>query len=263
MSFKKDMFSVISWNVNSIRARWLLLEQLLKQEKPDVVLLQETKIEDKIFPEESLGDFGYNVCFYGQKSYNGVAILSRHPLESIQRGFLGSSEEARYIEAETQGIRIASLYAPNGQDVGMPMYARKLDFYEQLRAHLSSTLSSCDVFVIGGDYNVAPTDEDVYDPQKWEGHVPCTDAERAAFTALLADGFADAFAVWPSLQASAPHFTWWDYRFRFFDPKKGLRIDHFLLSPCALEQSQGGEVLLAYRTLPRPSDHAPIRWMLR
>ncbi|MDR1910579.1 MAG: exodeoxyribonuclease III [Holosporales bacterium] len=259
----EETFSVVSWNVNSIRARWPLLEHLLTQEKPDVVLLQETKIEDKIFPEEPLEDFGYNVCFHGQKSYNGVAILSRYPLEDIQRGFLGSGEEARYIEAETHGLRIASIYAPNGQDVGTSAYERKVVFYARLREHLIPSLRSNDLLVIGGDFNVVPTDADVYDPQKWAGHVPCTEAERQAFSALLAEGLSDAFATFPPLQASAPHFTWWDYRFRFFDPEKGLRIDHFLLSPHALAKSQGGEVLLGYRTLPRPSDHAPICWKLR
>jgi exodeoxyribonuclease-3 len=135
-----------------------------------------------------------------------------------------------------------------------------MDFYKHLLEHLATALCHNDVLIVGGDFNVAPTDLDVYDSQKWTGHVPCSDKERAAFEALLSLGMIDAFASWPSLQSSAPHFTWWDYRFRSFNSANGLRIDHFLLSSQALAQSQGGDVLIPYRISARPSDHAPIRW---
>ncbi|MDR1267501.1 MAG: exodeoxyribonuclease III [Holosporales bacterium] len=252
-------FSLVSWNVNSLRARWPLVIALLEQEKPDILLLQETKIEDAIFPEEALGDYGYNLLFYGQKSYNGVAILSKFPFEEHQRGFPGDGGEARYLEVVVRGRRIANLYAPNGQAVETPAYERKLSFYAALREHVRVRLASKDFFVIAGDSNVAPTDADVYNPQELAGQVPCTEPERAAFSALLEEGMTDAFRTLPP--SLGPCFTWWDYRRRSFDPTKGRRIDQVLLSPQALEESAGsGNVLLAYRTLPRPSDHAPLRW---
>ncbi|MDR0407126.1 MAG: exodeoxyribonuclease III [Holosporales bacterium] len=254
------VFSIISWNINSLRARWLSLTRLLEEEKPDILLLQETKIEDKIFPEELLGEYGYNISFYGQKSYNGVALLSKHPLEECQKGFLGDGAEARYIEAVTKGVRVASIYIPNGQEVGAPAYNRKLVFFEKLRIHLAERLQYDEIFVIGGDFNVAPTDQDVYDPKKWAGHVLCTTLERQAFAVLLKEGLTDAFSTLCRSQEQPHFFTWWDYRRKAFNSQKGLRIDHFLLSQKALRASKEGDVLIAYRLHHRPSDHAPIRW---
>ncbi|MDR0662266.1 MAG: exodeoxyribonuclease III [Holosporales bacterium] len=261
----EEPFSLISWNVNSLRARWPLVQKLIEEEKPDILLLQETKVEDALFPEETLGDFGYNILFAGQKSYNGVAFLSKFPFEERRKGFPGDGGEARYLEGVVHGWRIANLYAPNGQAVGVPAYDRKLTFYTHLKEHIAQCLAQEAFFVLAGDFNIAPTDADVYNPQELAGQVPCTEPERTAFRSLLAQGLTDAFtkvsSTVPGKKLTTP-FTWWDYRRRSFDPNKGRRIDQILLSSQALAHSRPGEVLLSYRTLPRPSDHAPIRWYL-
>jgi exodeoxyribonuclease-3 len=261
----EESLSLISWNVNSLRARWPLVQKLIEEERPDILLLQETKVEDALFPEEALGDFGYNVLFVGQKSYNGVAFLSKFPFEECQKGFPGDGGEARYLEGVVRGWRISNLYAPNGQTVGVPAYDRKLAFYTYLKEHVAQCLTQETFFVLAGDFNIAPTDADVYNPQELTGQVPCTEQERAAFHSLLAQGLTDAFTTVSSVvsrKKPTTSFTWWDYRRRSFDPNKGRRIDQILLSPQALAHSRPGEVLLSYRTLPRPSDHAPIRWYL-
>lgn len=254
--FPFDM-KIVSWNVNSIRARIEPLLQWLQDTRPDIVLLQETKTLDENFPFESIEDLGYNVAHYGQKSYNGVAILSKYPLEDITRGLPGGDgeSEARYLEAVVGGIRIISVYVPNGQSVGSVKYAYKLAFFKRLKSHVGDLLKHHEKLIIGGDFNVAPTDNDVYNPVAWEGDVLVSPQERAHFQELLALGLVDA---WVAKHGEQKGYTWWDYRMGAFKRDYGLRIDHFLLSPQAAAGLEDMVVDRAIRASERPSDHAPI-----
>lgn len=251
------MLTIASWNVNSIRARLPLLIAWLKEKKPDIVLLQETKTINELFPQEEIEDLAYNIALSGQKTYNGVAILSKFPLEDITVGIPGFEDpQARYIEAVTHGVRVASVYVPNGGDLGLPSYTYKLSFLKQLYGHTHHLLTYDETLILGGDFNVAPSDEDVYDPQKWQNSILCSTPEREAFRALLGLGLIDGLRALYPLDKSL--YTWWDYRARGWEANHGLRIDHFLLSPQAADRLQSGEVEKSLRGCPKPSDHAPI-----
>jgi len=251
------MITIASWNVNSIRARLPLLLEWLKEKSPDIVLLQETKIPDDQFPREEIEDLHYNIAFSGQKSYNGVAILSKSPIEDITRGIPEfGDEQARYLEGVTRGLRVASIYVPNGMEVGSEKYAYKLTFLQHLYEHTRRLLTYDEALVLGGDFNIAPTDEDVHNPQEWHERLLCSTPERAAFRALTGLGLTDALrALYPK---ETDLYTWWDYRARGWSANQGLRIDHFLLSPQAADRLQKGEVDKAMRGLPKASDHAPV-----
>lgn len=251
---------IVTWNVNSVRARLLHVENFLKDEQPDVLLLQELKCESHVFPL-SLEEFGYNTAVYGQKTYNGVAILSKYPIEDIQRG-IPNFEDAgsRYIEAFTGGVRVASVYVPNGQEVGSVAYGYKLKFFEALYNHAQYLLTLDEQIVIGGDFNVAPTDEDVYNPIAWKNQVLCTPQEREAFRKIVYAGFTDALAQNP--QCPMP-YTWWDYRKGSFAKDSGLRIDHLLLSPQAADSLNNTTVHKYVRAKDKASDHAPVEAQLK
>lgn len=250
---------IVTWNVNSVRARLPHVENFLKDHQPDVLLLQELKCEEHAFPL-SLGDFGYNYAVYGQKTYNGVAILSKHPIEDVQKGIPNFEDvPARYIEAFTGGIRVASVYVPNGQTVTSAAYGYKLNFLEALYNHAKQLLNLDEKIIIGGDYNIAPTDADMYDPVGWKDEVLCTTAEREAFRKILYAGYTDALA---QNQTVMP-FTWWDYRKGSFAKDSGLRIDHLLLSPQALDFMQKTKVYRDFRGFEKASDHAPVEVCLK
>ena len=248
-------FLIASWNVNSIRARLQNVLNWIQLKKPDVLLLQETKVQDHDFPKESFEDLGYNLALFGQKTYNGVALLSKRPLEDIRSGFLNNTQEARYIEAVTHNIRIASVYVPNGQAKDSPKFLGKLDFFKTLHTHIKTLLTYDEILVLGGDFNVAPTDLDVYDPLVWHNQILCTPEERKSFNTLLQTGLYDALRT---CHPEDPLYTWWDYRAQSFQKNKGLRIDHFLLSAHAMDRLETAGVDRTERGLEKASDHAPL-----
>lgn len=248
---------IVTWNVNSIRARLPIVVNWVQNNQPDVLLLQELKCVKEAFPLEEFEDLGYNVAIHGQKTYNGVAILAKSPLEDITYGLplCPEDEHARYIEVLVGKIRVASIYVPNGQSVGSPAYEYKLRFLQYLYDHLSNLLSYEEVCVVGGDYNIAPTDQDVYNPSQWAGKILCSDLERKYFYALCHLGYQDAIRLFH--QTIGP-FTWWDYRSGAFAAHNGLRIDHLLLSPSAADCVEDCQVDIAPRSLLKASDHAPV-----
>ncbi|MDR1551774.1 MAG: exodeoxyribonuclease III [Holosporaceae bacterium] len=234
---------IISWNVNSIRARVENFLEVAKRENPDIFLLQETRVEDQQFPSEYFDDLGYNAAVKGQKGRNGVAIFSKYPLEDISGDF---SEEARYLEAFTGGIFVASIYVPNGQEVNAPQYFYKLDFLENLQQKFTNLKG--EIFVAGGDYNVAPYPQDIY-IEGYDG-ITASQREREAVKCFRDIGYQDP------LEDNG--YTWWSYRQCGFKKNNGFRIDQFYLSPRAQKLFTGGSVLRYARELNRPSDHAPI-----
>lgn len=252
---------IASWNINSIKVRLPLVEEWVRETEPDIILLQETKCQNEAFPSEFIEDLGYNVAIHGQKTFNGVAILSKFPLEDMIYNLPNFEDpQARYIEAFTGGVRVASVYAPNGSMVGSEKYSYKLSFYKHLEEHLKTLLAFNEPLIVGGDYNVAPTDADVHDPEKWTGSVLVSDPERASFQAILDAGLYDAVrALYPEDRANKEDwYTWWDYRQGSWRRNAGLRIDHLLLSHQAKERLQSLGIDKSLRSKERPSDHAPI-----
>lgn len=256
---------IITWNINSVKARLSHLLQFLKNESPDIVLLQELKCMNEAFPAAEVEELGYNIALHGQKTYNGVAILSKFPLEDVHRGLAGEDEDlqARYIEAvvslKGSALRVASVYVPNGQEVGSEKYEYKLRFFKRLFNHLQFTVRADEGFIIGGDFNVAPDTIDVHDPKRWEGKILFSEPERAALRTLINAGLYDAYRT---MHPQEQEFTWWDYRTAAWEHNLGLRIDHFLLNAPAMDALQSCDVMKAYRDLEKPSDHAPLRCIL-
>ncbi len=251
------MINIITWNINSIRSRLPLFLLWLKEKGPDVVLLQETKAMDDQFPREEIEDLNYNIATYGQKTYNGVAILSKFPIEDITCGIPGfEDDQARYIEAVVKGMRVASVYVPNGMAVGSDKYTYKLDFLDHLTAHVKTLLTYDEAFLLGGDYNVAPQDQDVYDPEEWHEKILCSTPEREGLRALVYLGLTDALrALHPQEQDL---YTWWDYRGGSWQNNEGMRIDHLLLSAQAADHLTDAYVDRDVRGLEKSSDHAPV-----
>ena len=243
-----------SWNVNSLRMRLEAVKTWLIQEKIDVALVQETKIIDELFPQSDFKELGYEVAFWGQKAYNGVAIISRWPLTHIQRQDFLDQGQARYVEALTNGVRVASIYVPNGKDVEDPAYGDKLMFMERLRAHVELYLSELRTTVLGGDFNIALNDQDVCDPTRWAGHLLFSGPEKTALRKMIYQGWVDSIS--PQPQKKNP-FTWWDYRGRSFERDAGLRIDYCFLSPWGADRMIDSGVSLEWRGKPSPSDHTP------
>lgn len=248
---------IVTWNVNSIRTRLEQTIEWLRAEKPDVVLLQELKVMNEIFPNEPFEDIGYNVAIHGQKSYNGVGILSLKPIDDVVKGLptFDHDPQARYIEAVIGTVRVASVYVPNGSEVGSDKFAYKLDFLKALQQHLVHLKSFEEICVIGGDFNVAPTDLDVYNPDLWKNKILCSPPERAHFQSLLNTGYEDAIRM---LHPEEVMYTWWDYRTRSWERGGGLRIDHLLVSPKGTPCLHAAGVDKYMRANLRASDHAPV-----
>lgn len=245
-----------SWNVNSLQVRLPHLLDWLAAKAPDVVCLQEIKLEDAKFPLMELQAAGYRCAWSGQKTYNGVAILSRASLVDVATGMPSfPDEQKRVIAATTGAVRVVSAYVPNGQSVDSEKYEYKLKWLEAFRLWLDEELGKYPQLVVLGDYNIAPADEDVHDPKTWEGQVLCSPRERQAFRNLLALGLKDSFRMFTQPEGS---FTWWDYRMNAFKRNRGLRIDHVLLSPDLASRCRGSSIDVAPRRLERPSDHAPV-----
>lgn len=248
---------VATWNVNSIRARLDRLVAFLERHDPDVVCLQETKVVDDAFPADVLRGLGYASTVVGQKTYNGVALLSKQAPERVATGFGdgGDESEARLVAGTIAGVRCMSVYVPNGRSVGSEAYAYKLDWLGRLLRLLEKQHDPAQPLVVMGDYNVAPADLDVYDPEAWKDEVLCSEPERRALAALLDWGLVDGFrALYPDRAA----YTWWDYRRLGFPKNKGLRIDHLLMTRPLLERCSGIEIDREERKGKGASDHAPV-----
>ena len=243
---------IVSWNVNSVKARLEHLVKYLRENAPDVILLQELKCQDEAFPYMEIEELGYNIAIYGQKSYNGVAILSKHRIEDVYKEL--DVSESRYIEAVTNGVRVASVYVPNGQEVGADKFKYKMSFFKNLHTHLKSLLQYDEKIVIGGDYNVAPCDIDVYDPQALRGTVCFHPEEQYWFRTIENSGYVDSFRV---IHPEKQVFSWWDYRAGAYQGNKGMRIDHIFLSPEAADVLQDAGIDAITRGWDKPSDHAP------
>ncbi len=244
---------IVSWNVNSLNVRLPHVLDYLKAHQPDVLALQETKLTDDKFPKDAIEALGYHVAFSGQKTYNGVAIISSHPLEDISLDMPSLRDpQKRMIAATINGIRIIDIYLPNGQDIGSEKYAYKIKWITALKAYVQGELKKHDKLVLLGDYNIAPADIDIHDPERWRGKIMCSDEERKHFQDLLALGLRDSLR---ELHPDEPMFSWWDYRANAFRRKWGLRIDHLLVTP-KLHVRAGG-IHSEERAKERPSDHAP------
>lgn len=253
---------IATWNVNSIKARLAHLLTWLGEFSPDIVLLQETKLVDEAFPRLEIEDLGYNVATVGQKTYNGVAILSKRPIEDLRTTLPGDENDlqARYIEGFTGGLRVASIYVPNGQAVGSDKFAYKLAFLERLTTHAQSLLEFEESLILGGDYNIVPDAGDVWDPQGWAGDVLFTLEERGYFRRLLHLGLTDAFRA---LTPEIGRYSWWDYRAGGWPKDHGCRIDHLLLSPQAADRLLASAIDKTPRGWEKPSDHTPVWCELR
>jgi len=248
---------IATWNVNSVRARLPNVVEWLGSFAPDVVLLQEIKCQTDQFPSLEIEAAGYRAAVHGQKSYNGVAILSRLPMDTVVAGLPGdpSDEQARYIEATIAGIRVASLYLPNGNPAPGEKYDYKLAWMKRLIAHARGLLATDQPFVLAGDYNVCPTDDDVYDPANWQADALCRPESRAAFRELSHLGFTEAFRT---LHPEKGRYTFWDYQAGAWQRDLGLRIDHLLLSPQAADRLIACDIDKGPRGKDKASDHTPI-----
>lgn len=245
-----------TWNVNSLNVRLPHVLDWLAAEKPDVLCLQETKQEDSKFPYEALKEVGYNAIHSGQKTYNGVAILTPHAIEDPQFGISDyADEQKRVISATINGIRIICAYIPNGQSVDSDKYIYKLGWLKALNAYVANELKLHPKLALLGDYNIAPEDRDVHDPKAWEGNVLVSEPEREAFKQLIALGLHDGFRLFEQAEKS---FSWWDYRIAGFRRDLGLRIDHILVSDALKASCQRAWIDKAPRKLERPSDHTPV-----
>ena len=248
---------IATWNVNSIRARLGHLLDWLKSAAPDALLLQETKVEDETFPRLEIESAGYRVAFHGQKSYNGVAIISRHALEDVKIGLPGDAEDAqaRYIEATLQGIRLCGLYLPNGNPVESEKFPYKLAWMERLIARTRELITADQPFLLGGDFNVIPSDFDVFDPKLFAHDALTRPETRARFRALLNLGLTDAFRA---LHPDQVGYSFWDYQAGAWPRDQGMRIDHFLLSPHLADRLISCEIDRGPRGLEKASDHTPV-----
>ena len=247
---------IASWNVNSLNVRLPHLTQWLGAFAPDIVGLQETKLEDHRFPDTALAELGYRSVFAGQKTYNGVALLARGPIGDVQVGIPGFEDEQKRVIAATVGeVRVVNLYVVNGQDVGTDKYELKLAWLAAVRDWLQEEASLYPRLVVLGDFNIAPDDRDVHDPALWnDGHILTSTPERAALQALLATGLHDAYRL---LHQEGEVFSWWDYRQAAFRRNLGLRIDLTLVSDALRAQVAAAGIDRTPRTWERPSDHAP------
>ena len=253
--------TIATWNVNSVKARLNNVTEWLRETGPDIVCLQEIKCVDENFPREDIESLGYNVETHGQKSYNGVALLSKFPIEETIRGLPGDDddEQARYIECVVSApdgpVRVASIYLPNGNPAPGPKYDYKLAWMERLRAHAADLLKYEEKLVLAGDYNVIPRDCDVHDPAAWEGDALTLPQSREAFRSILWLGFTSAFE---QLDGRANQYTFWDYQAGAWPKDHGLRIDHLLCSPQAADLLKSIEICKSVRGKEKASDHVPV-----
>ncbi len=252
---------IATWNVNSINVRLPHVTAYLREVSPDVLLLQELKSLEERLPQSEIEDLGYHVAIVGQKTFNGVGILAKQPIEVEQRALPGDSSDtqARYIEATIASargsVRVASMYLPNGNPIETEKFSYKLAWMDRLIAHVRTLLKYEEPFVLGGDYNVCPTDDDVYDPEGFANDALCHPETRARFQTVCYLGLTDA------IRAQHPHlgvYTFWDYQAGCWNKDQGLRIDHLLLSPQAADRLVASGVDKGPRGKEKPSDHTPV-----
>jgi len=247
---------IATWNVNSLSVRLEHVLNWLAGERPDVLALQETKLVDAKFPVAAIEAAGYHAVYSGQKTYNGVALLSRVPMSDLVTDIPGLQDpQRRVLGATCQNVRVLNLYVPNGESVGSDKYAYKLDWLDKLFVYVRQQLESHPRMVILGDFNIAPEERDVYEPLAWEGHVLFSSAERSAFRRLIDAGLCDTFRAF---EQPEKQFSWWDYRMGAFRRNHGLRIDHILASRELCGLCKSCRIDKGPRALERPSDHAPV-----
>ncbi|MCB1948501.1 exodeoxyribonuclease III [Nitrosomonas sp.] len=245
-----------TWNVNSLKVRLPQVLDWLQMHQPDVLCLQETKLTDENFPLKEITDAGYQSVYIGQKTFNGVAILSKKQGDAVLTAIPGFEDEQKRIVAATiDGLRVICIYVPNGEAVGSEKYDYKLRWLPALTDWLRDELSTHPKLALLGDYNIAPDDRDVHDPQAWAGKVLCSQQERDAYGQLLNLGLVDSFRLFDQPEKT---YSWWDYRMMAFRRNKGLRIDHILLSRPLAQICTACWIDKATRKLDRPSDHAPV-----
>lgn len=246
---------IASWNVNSLRVRLPHVLDWLASAKPDILVLQETKMTDDQFPEAAIREAGYHVVFNGQKTYNGVAVLSKVPAEEVLFDLPGLEDPQRRIVAARFGdLQVLNLYVVNGSEVGSEKFAYKLDWLEKVTAWVGEKVKQHQKFIILGDFNIAPTDRDVHNPKSWHEKILCSTPERNALKKLLGLGFSDSFRLF---EQDDELWSWWDYRSGGLENNKGLRIDLVLTSDLLSEQCVASYIDKEPRTWERPSDHAP------
>ena len=245
-----------TWNVNSLKVRLPQVLDWLRDNPVEVLCLQETKLQDHDFPQEALQAAGYHSVFAGQKTYNGVAILSRSPASEVQIGIPNyEDEQKRVLAATIDGQRVVCVYVPNGQEVDSDKYHYKLGWLRALTDWLREELQRHPKLLVLGDYNIAPDDRDVHDPVAWQGNILVSEAERERFQQLLALGLHDSFRLF---EQAAKSFSWWDYRMLAFRRNQGVRIDHILVSEALKTACDSCVIDKTPRKWERPSDHTPV-----
>ncbi len=246
---------IATWNVNSLKVRLPHVLDWLARAQPDVLALQETKLTDENFPRADIEAAGYHAAFSGQKTYNGVALLSRQPATDVVADPAGLGDEGSRVIAGSYGdVRVIDVYVVNGQEVGSEKYQRKLDWLRRLTAYVGDELARSPKLVVLGDFNIAPTDDDVHDPAEWHEKILCSTPEREALKALQALGLHDTFRLFEQPPGS---FSWWDYRAGGFRRNRGLRIDLVLASDALKPYCRAASIDVEPRRLERPSDHTP------
>jgi exodeoxyribonuclease-3 len=247
---------IATWNVNSLKVRLPHVLDWLADNPIEVLCLQETKQQDGVFPQDELQAAGYHSVFSGQKTYNGVAILSREPASDVQMDIPDYDDVQKRVIAATFGdIRVVNVYVPNGQSVDSDKYQYKMGWLTALHSWLKQELVRYPNLVLVGDYNIAPEDRDVHDPVAWEGSILVSDAERQHFQSLLQLGLQDSFRMF---EQEEKLYSWWDYRMMAFRRNRGMRIDHILVSEPLVAQCKSCVIDKAPRKLERPSDHTPV-----
>jgi len=250
-------WTLASWNVNSIRVRAPQVIDWLREREPDVLALQELKVAEDAFPREPFEELGYRVLVHGQKTWNGVAIVSRSPAEEVRRTLPGMEDDpqARFLAARVDGVLVVDVYVPNGQAVGTDKYDYKLRWLDSLARWFEEELDPAEPIALLGDFNIAPDERDLWDPEAFRGEVLFSGPEREALRRLLEWGLADVFR---RFHEDGGHYSWWDYRQAAFRRNLGARIDLVLVTPPLLERAVSSGIDRAPRGLPRPSDHAPV-----
>jgi len=256
---------IATWNVNSVRTRLDQVRAWLEAEAPEVVCLQETKVADELFPFEAFQALGYTAAISGQKAYNGVAILSRLPLEDVQVGFApllpqdpqapGLGEQKRVISARVEGLRVLNLYVPNGSSLGSEKYAYKLEWLACLQRYLAAQEEQGEQLVMVGDFNIALEARDIHDPGRLTGGIMASEAERQALRSALGERLVDGFRLF---ETGAGHWSWWDYRSAGWEAGRGWRIDHIYLDDELCGRALGCTIHASLRGNAQPSDHAPV-----
>ena len=257
------MLKIATFNVNSIKARYDVLCQWLQKSNPDIVLLQELKCIDDEFKKLDFAKLDYNAFSHGQKAYNGVAILSKDSIFPLEIGLpsFQQDSQARFLSVETFGLNVASVYCPNGNPVDSPKYDYKVEWMTKLQEYVETTIFPSEKnYIIGGDYNICPTDNDVYDAIKWQGDALCLPQSRAAYRCLENKGFVNAWRYFnPKVSG---HYSYWDYVKGRYYKNEGLLIDHLMLSPSLVDVLEGAGIETEPRSWEKPSDHTPVYCLL-